>query len=96
MAEKTMVYGVQHNAWSMDGGQSGITSLLFIQAEGDTSQGIVGQVPTPVKADSELTKALIQLRPIPFPCLCEVEHKMVANRKGMTVSYTKCTPVAVK
>lgn len=96
MIQKTMVYGAQHNPWAMDDGKAGITSLLFIEAQGNTEQGMVGQCPTPVKADTELTKALIALRPIPFPCLCEVEFQMVANRKGMTVTYTKCTPVVTR
>jgi hypothetical protein len=92
MSQKTMVYGAQHNPWSMDGNE-GVTSLLFIEAKGNKDQGMVGLCPTPVKAETELTKALTALHPTPFPCLCEVEFEMVANRKGMQVTYTRCTPV---
>lgn len=95
MSQKLMVYGAQYNPWKMDDNE-GITSLLFIQAEGNKDQGIVGECPVSARAEPELTKALVAIYPTPFPCLCEVDFKMVSNRKGMQVTYTKCTPITGK
>ena len=91
---KTTVYGAQYKPWTMDNGQAGVSAFLFIHAEADANQGIVGTVPSPVKCDEALAKQLVEMRPTPFPCLCEVTQKLVAGRKGITAVYTKCVPVS--
>ena len=91
---KTTVYGAQYKPWNMDNGQSGVSAFLFIHADADSSQGIVGTVPSPVKCDETLAKQLVETRPTPFPCMCEITQKLVAGRKGITAVYTKCVPLS--